>query len=392
MSGDFDDFLQGAAAMGTAYALFEHGMDRQTQQLLNAQNQAQGQPININVQVNTGDEDVQGIEPVNAADYSTEQVPESWDDFIGQAPMKRQLQVHIAAAQNLGEALPHILLASGRAGVGKTTMARLIAKTMGVSMLEMVPPFNIWTLAEAAQRLLDHDVLFIDEIHILANNGKRGAELLLKALEDKTLFLPDGDVIPLNDITIIGATTDPDLLPETILDRFQIKPYFQGYTPGELGTIAIIFAHRMNALQYVDENLAVAFAHACRGTPRILKEMVLAARNLALANLGLPPTPDQVLEFLEVTPDGMTRKHIHYLTSLFQYQRREGRNGVEYVAGQLTMMQMLHETKNGIGRIERHLVEQGLLDRTPQGRKLTPRGIQRAIGFIAEGKGASDVA
>jgi len=389
MDGDFaDDFGSHtdhfpAAALGTGYALLGQALDQQTNRILSGQ----GQPININVQVNTDGEDEKGIAPVNALDFTTEQVPDSWDGFIGQAPMKRQLQVHIAAAQALGEALPHILLASGMPGVGKTTMARLIAKMLGVWMVEIVPPFNIWTLAETAQQLLDHDVLFIDEIHILCNTGKKGSEILLKALEEKTLFMPDGSVIPLNDITIIGATTDPDLLPTTILDRFEIQPYYQAYSQGELAWIALDFAERMDATQYVDDDMAVAFAQACRGTPRLLKAMVKAARNLGLA-MGVPPIPDEVLEFLEVGTDGMTRKHVQYLTSMYTHNRREGRNGIEYVAGEATMRQSLRETAHGIQRLEWYLVEQGMLDKTPQGRRLTERGIRRAIEFIEAGKGA----
>jgi Holliday junction DNA helicase RuvB len=375
-------------AAGAAYALYRHGQDQQTNQLINAlQHPAHVQnPTHVNVNVNVNTEDPKGIPAVNALDFSTAAVPESWNDYIGQEPLKRQLMVHMNATQALGQALPHILLASGRPGVGKTTMARLIAQTLGSWMIEMVPPFNIWTLSEAAQKLLDNDILFIDEIHILANHGKRGSELLLKVLEDKTLYLPDGQVIQLNDITIIGATTDKDMLPETIIDRFKIKPYFQAYSLPELTMIAVDFAYRHDSQQYVDNDMAVVFGEACRGTPRILEEMVLACRNLALSH-GVTPTPAQVLAFLEVEPDGLTRTHVHYLTAMFQYFKREAANGqIEYIAGEATMQQILRETKQGIGRAERYLVELGLLDRTPRGRRLTARGIGRAREFIKAGK------
>ena len=392
MDGDIaDDFgheHMSPFGMGAAYALYRHGQDQQTAQLLNAfQRPATTQ---VNVEVHLSDEDPKGIAPVNAREHSKAYVLTSWDDYIGQAPLKRQLMVHIGAARQRGRALPHVLLASGKAGVGKTAMARLIAQELGSWMIEMVPPFNIWTLSEAVQQLLDGDMLFIDEIHILANNGKRGAEILLKVLEDKTLYLPDGQVIELNDVTIIGATTDKDKLPQTILDRFKIKPYFQSYSPGDLARIAVNFAFRHDCYDVVDSDMAVAFAEACRGTPRILEEMVLACADLALAN-GATPDPAEVLEFLEVQPDGLTRMHIHYLTAMFQYFKRVNVRD-EYIAGEATMQQILHETKEGIGRLERYLVEQGLLDRTPRGRRLTPRGITRAKKFIAAGQGAADIA
>jgi Holliday junction DNA helicase RuvB len=384
--GDFN-----AMAAGAGYALYRHGQDRQTEQLINALQRPTVVP-QINVNVHLSDEDPKGIPPVSALKHTTGLVLDSWDDYVGQEPLKRQLLVHINAAQALDEALPHILLASGRPGVGKTTMARLIAKTLDVDITEMVPPFNIWTLSQAAQELFHNDILFIDEIHILANHGKRGAEILLKVLEDKVLYLPDGQVIPLSDITIIGATTDKDMLPETILDRFKIKPYFQAYSIEELAMIAIDFAYRHHCLQYVDTPMAFAFARACRGTPRILEEMVLACQALTLSRGGTIPSAEQVLEFLETEPDGLTRTHVHYLTAMYQYFKRDdGKGRIEYIAGEATMQQILRETKQGIGRVERHLVEQGLLDRTPRGRRLTDRGILRAMEFIEAGKGAADI-
>jgi Holliday junction DNA helicase RuvB len=398
MDNDYaDDFgadhgHMNAMAAGAAYALYRHGQDRQTAQLLDALQQPPA-ATQVNVNVHLSDEDPKGIAPVNALDHTKAPTLEGWDDFVGQDPLKRQLLVHINAAQALGVALPHVLLASGRPGIGKTTMARLIAKTLDVNITELVPPFNIWTLSEAAQGLYDNDILFIDEIHILANHGKRGAEILLKALEDKTLYLPDGSVIPLDDITIIGATTDKDMLPETIIDRFKIKPYFQPYSIEELGFIAVDFSWRHHCLDYVEGPMALTFAQACRGTPRVLEEMVLACRDLTLSQGGTVPTPEQVLEFLEVEPDGLTRTHVHYLTAMYQYFMRVDNKGrVEYIAGEATMQQILRETKQGIGRVERHLVEQGLLDRTPRGRRLTDLGIDRAMEFIAAGKGAADIA
>lgn len=274
-----------------------------------------------------------------------------------------------------------------------TTLARLIAKTMGVKMVELVPPFNIFTLVQAASELSAGDILFIDEIHKLADNGKRGAEILLKVLEDHVAFLPTGEVVDLDDITVIGATTDRDKLPEPVIDRFKVKPFFQPYSLGELARITITFASKHDALDMVDDDLAVAIAKACRGTPRITEEFVIAARDLYMA-LGRQVAAEELLDFVEVEPDGLGRQHIQYLTSLRQFFPRTVRDTeeIEYVVGEAAMQQILRETKQGLGRIENFLIELGYIDRTPRGRRLTDKGVARAEEFIAAGKGASSAA
>lgn len=380
--------LEDAVLAGTAYGLYRHGQDEQTADLIAAVEGLADQPTEIHIHL---DGENKNAPVVNALDYATDNTSADWRGYIGQEPLKDQIMVHIRSAQARGDALPHTLLASGYPGVGKTHLARLIAKTMGVPIIEIVPPFNIYTLVKAAEQLPDHGILFIDEIHGLANSGAKGAEILLKVMEDHVAYMPDGEVIQLNNITIIGATTDRDKLPEPVIDRFKIKPYFQAYSPVELVRIAISFAYRHQCESAVDDDTAITIALACRGTPRITEEMVLSCRDLALAR-GHNPTGDELLSFMEVEPDGLTRTHIHYLTALRQYFQREDRNGnIEYIVGEAAIQQILRETKQGIGRVERFLIEQGLIDRTPRGRRLTDLGIERAEEFIAEGKGVSDV-
>lgn len=386
---DMDDDV-GALELGAGYALFRHGQDQQTAALIAALRQ------DDSARDQTDDPDAPDvIQPaVNALDFTDPaNLPEDLDDYIGQAPLKNQIMVRITSAQLRDEPLSHILLASGYPGVGKTTMARLIAKLMGVKIVEVVPPFKIDSLVAAAQKLEDKDILFIDEIHKLTDGvGARGAEILLKVLEDGVAYLPNGDVIQLAKITVIGATTDRDKLPETVVDRFKIKPYFQAYSLPELARIVIKFAWEKRAEDHVTDDAAIAMAKACRGVPRVIEEYVEAARDLSLKN-GQPPTPEELLEFVEVEPDGLTRVHIHYLTAMRQYFGRENRDGEwEFIVGEAAMMQILRETKQGIGRVERFLVERGLVDRTPRGRRLTPLGVARAEQFINDGKGAADVA
>jgi Holliday junction DNA helicase RuvB len=388
---DDDGHHLGALEAGAAYALLRHGQDVQTRQIINAIPQAPVPPTSIDVHVHLDDdEDDRTIQPINALDFATADMPESWDDYIGQGPLKRRLQVAMKSAQARGEALPHILLASGLPGVGKTAMARLIAKTMDVDMIEMVPPFNVYSLVAALETLLDHDVCFIDEIHLLAMK-RLGGEMLLKVLEDKVAFI-DGEAIKFNDFTIIGATTDKDLLSDPVLQRFKIRPYFQPYSLGELSQICVQFAFKHDADQWVDNDLTVDIAGASRGTPRILEEMVIAARDLALT-FNRAPSTVELFEYVEVEPDGLTRTDVHYLTAMRKYFARMTKDeGIEYIVGEAAIMQILRETKQGIGRVERFLIERGLIDRTPRGRRLTDRGIARAEQFIREGKGPSDIA
>lgn len=389
---DDDDGFEIATAVGTGYALYRYGQDRQTEELAR-QTQQLADAIRAgsdgSLVHDIPDQD-EPIEPApNALDFVTEDLPESFEDFIGQEPLKVQVMVAAESAKIRNAPFPHTLFASGYPGVGKTTIARLISVIMGSRIIELVPPFKIQTLVAAAQQLGDHDILFVDELHKLTDGiGARGAEILLKILEDRVAFLPTGEVVQLAQITVIGATTDRDKLPETVVDRFKLKPYFQAYTQLELVEIAIKFAYAHDAENYVSNVLAGTISLACRGIPRIEEEMVMAIRDLTLA-MGSPPTPAELLEFLEVEPDGLTRMHAHYLTALRQFFARETKDGTwEYIVGEAAMMQILRETKQGIGRIERFLVERGLIDRTPRGRRLTALGIARAEELIAAGKGA----
>jgi|GEM_PF-3454608 len=388
-ANDLNDDGFDAMDFGLGYAFYRHGQDVQTARLERALQQAQQQPQQITVNLSDEDPDLRGLGYINNLDFNTVQLPESWDEYIGQEPLKRQMAVYINEAKRTGKRLPHTLFASGVPGVGKTTAARMTARSLGADIIELVPPFNIYTLAEAASSLYEGDILFIDEIHKLSDNGKRGAEILLKILEDGVIFLPNGEIVQLCDITIIGATTDRDKLPEPVIDRFKIKPYFQAYTLGDLTEIAAVFTTKHNAWASVDPQLCLDMAKACRGTPRILDEMVIAAQALE-GTFGRRPTAQELLDFIEVEPDGMSRVHIHYITALRQFFRRETADGeIEFISGEATMTQLLRETKQGIGRIERFLIERGMIDRTPRGRRLTAMGITRADEFIAQGKGAS---
>lgn len=391
---DEDDGL-GAMEAGLMYGFYRHGQDRQTAAIVSAIAALAPDPLmdDPGPDPNEPDDDDDDDEPLlNALDYVTANLPTSWDDYIGQAPLKRQLMIVVASAKVRGTRLPHILLASGYPGVGKTTVARLLAGVMECKIIELVPPFKVNAILAAAEVLDDGDIIFIDEIHKLADNGGRGAELLLKVLEDGVAFV-DGHAIEFPDLTFIGATTDRDRLPEPVVERFKVTPYFQAYSRVELAQIAIKYADQLvGDPDWLPDDLGICIADASRQTPRVVERMVDAARDLDAA-LGKHATPAELLDYLEVESDGLTRTHVHYITAMRQYFARETKDGeTEYIIGEAAIQQILRESKAGIGRIERFLIERGLIDRTPRGRRLTPAGIARAEEFIYAGKGAANVA
>lgn len=323
---------------------------------------------------------------VNAAPHKGEDL--TWDQFIGQESLKQQLRIHIQSAKHRGVALEHVLLASGRPGVGKTTMGKIISQEMGGEFFMMVPPFHRDALIDAALELGDGDILFIDEIHKLADHGPAQAENLLHLMEEKAVYTPSGRV-QLADITIIGATTDADKLPETIIDRFPIKPHFEEYSYFELLLISNRFEQEHDI--ELPPDVKGAIAKASRNTPRVIRELVIAARDLIIdLNGGLPqtfdertqslyPTPRRLLNFKGLTPDGLTPTHRDYITGIYRAFGRTTNEGERiYVAGEMSLVTMMRMPKRGLARLERELIELGYIDRTPQGRQLTQKGVAAA--------------
>lgn len=376
------------AAGAAAY----QGIDRAMDDLLEEERYARGaaerallseRVADLTDSLNELRDDRDDVDYVNAIQFASEPSPE-WQDYVGQDALKMRLRVAIESAKKRGVPLDHVLLASGMPGVGKTTMARIIANEMGGKIIELVPPFSIETLAKAARDLGDGDVLFIDEIHKLADNGKRGAEILLKLLEERVLFL-GYECVRLNQITVIGATTDVDMLPEPVIDRFKIKPYFEKYSIMDLISITCRFMGR-HGYKFqpgtTDDDLIEGIAEACRSTPRVCEEFVMAARDLEAVG-NRKPTIEEVLAFQQVEPDGMTRQHIAYLITMYTQGRRTMASGeVHYIAGEALLRSNLRETANGIQRIERFLMELGFVERTPSGRRLTPDGIDTADYYL----------
>jgi Holliday junction DNA helicase RuvB len=310
---------------------------------------------------------------VNAASQAKEYVT-SWDDYVGQSVLKNELDVYINEAMLRHEPLPHALLASPMPGVGKTTLARLIEKRMGGGLTMLVPPFTPETLYEAALSVPEMGFLFIDEFHLLKG---RAAENLLHLLDEGVLYLDSG-VHHLNNITVIAATTEKDALPETVLDRFYIKPHFDAYNLMDLVKITHNFCKPHNYDVKLSPEVMVAIAKACRATPRIAREFVSGARALQTAK-GRLITPEELLAFKGITADGLTRQHQEYMKVMYQKFERIRAGETVYVASERNMCTLLREKPPALARLERYLLECGYIRGTPQGRQLTELGIQRVI-------------
>lgn len=305
--------------------------------------------------------------------------PTRWEQFVGQEHVKKQMLVHINSAKSRGAALDHTLLASAVPGSGKTTLAHIVAHDLGTNLIKLVPPFHKDTLFEAVMSLNNRDILFVDEIHKMSDNGPAMAENLLHILEEGVIYTNEG-AVRLADITVIGATTDSGKLPEAVLDRFVIKPHFAEYSVMELALIAAGFRGKFMA--GISDDVVVAIAHACRGTPRVARELVMAGRDLSIS-MHRSPTAEELLEFKQLDPDGMTLAHRNYLLSLYENFARKGAGGkgVEYIAGASSIQKVLRETKGGLAALERFLLRKGYIDQTPSGRRLTPSGIAKAESY-----------
>jgi hypothetical protein len=160
--------------------------------------------------------------------------------------------------------------------------------------------------------------------------------------------------------------------------------YFQKYSLSELLRITKNFCD-FYEVRLLPETM-VAIAKACRGTPRIARQLVEAGRAVQIATDNLV-TPKELLDFTQLDADGMSRHHKAYLLAMYQFFGRERDGEWEYIAGEASLMTILRENKQGIARIERFLVESGLVDRTPQGRRLTALGIARADWCVRHGEG-----
>ena len=207
--------------------------------------------------------------------------PVSFDDYIGQVEVIANLHQSVRAAKRGGWQLDHMLFA-GPAGVGKTSLAAVIAAELGGKLRATSAPAieHKGALASLLTTLEDGDVLFIDEIHALE---RAVAECLYSAMEDRVIDLPAGKRVirvPLPKFTLLGATTHAGKLPKPLLDRFGFVWQLRPYTLPEMATIVARSAQKLGVA--IDEDGAIAIARASRGTPRIGNRLLRRVRDFVL--------------------------------------------------------------------------------------------------------------
>ncbi len=302
--------------------------------------------------------------------------PSRFDDFVGQDRIKDNLRVFVEAARRRGEPVDHVLL-SGPPGLGKTTLAMILAEERGVTLHSANAPAieHKGQLAALLTKLDTNDVLFIDEIHRLPPAVE---ENLYTAVEDFRIDIVQGDgpyaqtlSLPLHPFTLVGATTRTALLTNPMRTRFGYDARLDYYPPEELAKIVGRSARLLALQTHPDATLEIA--RRARGTPRIANRLLRRARDFAqvLSDGVLDlATAQRALERLDVDHAGLDEMDRKYLRILIDHYDG-GPVGIETLAAALS------EPRDTLEDVyEPYLLQQGFLARTSRGRMATRRAYE----------------
>ncbi|HAT39821.1 Holliday junction branch migration DNA helicase RuvB [Polynucleobacter necessarius] len=314
--------------------------------------------------------------------------PKQLDECVGQTKARAQLEIFISATRARQEALDHVLL-FGPPGLGKTTLAHIIARELGVNLRQTSGPIldRPGDLAALLTNLEANDVLFIDEIHRLSPVVE---EILYPALEDYSLDIMIGEgpaarsvKIDLKPFTLIGATTRAGMLTNPLRDRFGIMARLEFYTTEELTKIINRSASLLKAV--IDSEGSLEIAKRARGTPRIANRLLRRVRDYAEvkgAGIITKAMADGALKMLDVDPSGfdvMDRKLLEAILHKFD----GGPVGIDNLAA------AIGEERDTIEDVlEPYLIQQGYLQRTSRGRMVTRQAYEH-FGFTPPGGSGS---
>ena len=305
--------------------------------------------------------------------YENQLRPKVFSEFPGQTQIKNNLEIYIKAAQNRGEPLDHILF-SGPPGLGKTTLAGIISEEMATEMRITSGPAleRPADLAGLLTGLKEGDILFIDEVHRLSAIVE---EYLYSAMEDWSIdvvmesgLYAKSVHLSIPRFTLIGATTRAGLLTAPFRARFGIQERLEYYSP-EFLTQILYRSARILGIN-IDENGAMEIARRCRGTPRIANRFLSRVRDVAdVKGKGIITREFACmgLEMLGVDENGLTDMDRRYLECLFKH------NGGP--VGLKTIAMSIGEEDDTLENVyEPYLIREGYVSKTPQGRKLAPKG------------------
>lgn len=314
--------------------------------------------------------------------------PQSLDEFIGQEQARANLRVFIESARARGDVLDHVLLA-GPPGLGKTTLAQILAKELGVGFRATSGPVlsKAGDLAALLTNLEERDVLFIDEIHRL---NPAVEEILYPAMEDFQLDLIIGEGpaarsvrIDLPKFTLVGATTRAGLLTTPLRDRFGIPIRLNFYTVEELEQVVLRGARVLGAK--INAEGAREIARRSRGTPRIAGRLLRRVWDFAVVSKAKvidAAVADKALRALEVDSAGLDALDHRYLTCIAT-NYEGGPVGIETIAAALS------EPRDALEEIvEPYLLQQGFIGRTPRGRIVTLKAY-RHLGLAGPSRSAT---
>jgi Holliday junction DNA helicase RuvB len=340
-----------------------------------------GDPVPVDAEVKVHDASAEGSDE----DLDRSLRPPTLDDFVNQEQVTEQLAIFIEAARRRGEPLDHVLLA-GPPGLGKTSLAHIVAAELGVPMVQTAGPAleRKADVASFLTALEPGSVFFVDEIHRL---GRAVEETLYPAMEDGELPVVLGQgagartvTLPLPPFTLVGATTRAGLLTTPLRDRFGVSHRLEHYSPEHLGLIVERSARILGV--EVDTEGAATIAARSRGTPRVANRLLKRVRDFAQVKdsgtIGAAVAAD-ALAMLEVDAGGLDRSDRALLDTI----------ATKFAGGPVglsTLAIAISEEQDTIEDVlEPYLLQQGLLKRTPRGRVLTQRAYEHLDLPVPEG-------